>query len=255
MKDLWQKFLQRVKQKFFELVPILIGAFLFSVFIAAAFYFFKPYLPDHILAFIDQLENDDWQSKKDTFKAFFEGFGSEKYLGFIGIQVLQVLLAPIPGQVMGLLGGFLFGFWQGLILTMLGLSIGSFLAMLVGRFAGTTIVRRFIPTAIVVEFDTLINRGGVFNFFMIFLLPAFPDDAICFVAGLTQIKLSRLLLASFFGRLPGMAVLAFVGSQAEQAGQQANILFLASMIIAFVVWFFDKELKDFFKKRVSQKKP
>ena len=50
---------------------------------------------------------------------------------------------------------------------------------------------------------------------MIFLLPALPDDAVCFIAGLTRLPLWRLLLVGLAGRLPGMAVLAYVGANLD----------------------------------------
>ena len=71
----------------------------------------------------------------------------------MGVQVLQVLFAPIPGQAVALAGGFVFGFWKGWALTTLGLALGSLLAMLLARLLGERFVRRLVPDGVMKRFD------------------------------------------------------------------------------------------------------
>ena len=75
-----------------------------------------------------------------------------------------------------------------------------------GRLLGEKLVRRVVPASVRQRFDYLVEEGGLWNFFMLFLLPFFPDDAICFIAGLTRWRLLHLLAVCLVGRLPGVAV-------------------------------------------------
>ena len=75
-------------------------------------------------------------------KAELQAWGVWAPLVFVGIQALQVVVAPIPGEITGFLGGFVFGQWVGLAYSMVGLSLGSFLAFAVGRWLGTAFVQR-----------------------------------------------------------------------------------------------------------------
>jgi uncharacterized membrane protein YdjX (TVP38/TMEM64 family) len=104
------------------------------------------------------------------------------------------------------------------------------------------------------EFDQLIQRGGVFNFFMIFLLPLFPDDAICFVAGLTRFAFWKLIMASFFGRLPGMALLVYMGNQIDDPMPETNVVFVLAMVLGFFIWVFDRDLREIFMGLASGKR-
>jgi uncharacterized membrane protein YdjX (TVP38/TMEM64 family) len=159
------------------------------------------------------------------------------------LQILQVLVAPIPGQLLGLLGGSMFGFWHGLLLSMIGLVIGSAIAMGSSRILGEAVVRRFVPAALLSRFDHLSNTNGLWSFFLIFLLPVFPDDAVCFMAGLTRLPLHRLLLVCVLGRLPGTATLTFVGSGVGNDMTQAYVVLGTGIVLAFGVWLFSEELE------------
>lgn len=158
-------------------------------------------------------------------------------LYFIGLQVLQVMLAPIPGQLMGLLGGWLFGFWGGLSLTLLGLALGSLLVMLAGRWLGRHLLPLFLKPVQRARFEHLLESGGYFSFLMIFLLPALPDDAVCLLAGMTRLNLGGLLLICVLGRLPGMGVLSWAGARfSSSIGWQEQLLLAVLGLLSLGLW-------------------
>lgn len=148
----------------------------------------------------------------DRARQVVEDFGVWGPLVFIGMQVLQVLLAPIPGQVSGLVGGFLFGTFWGLVYTMIGAAIGFTLIFLLARRFGRPLAERFVSPESLDRFDSLARKGGVFVLFLVFLLPAFPDDVISFIAGMTRIRLRTLILVSLAGRFPGYLILSATGN-------------------------------------------
>jgi len=116
--------------------------------------------------------------------------------------------------------------------------------MLLTRFFGERVMRPFVPHRIQEKFDATIHRGGLENFFMLYLLPGTPKDAICFMAGLTRLPVWKLLLANTLGRLPGLAVLTFTGAAADADLFTVKVVFGAGLALAFVVWLFDEEIKE-----------
>lgn len=131
---------------------------------------------------------------------------------YILMQIAQVLIAPIPGQVIGLIGGLLFGPILGVIYTVIGSTIGFTIIFILTRKLGRPFVQRFVSKKFLDKFDHLTKENGTLIFFLIFLLPAFPDDIISFIAGLTTIKIPTLLIISLLGRLPGYIVLSLTGN-------------------------------------------
>jgi len=93
------------------------------------------------------------------------------------------------------------------------------------------------------KLDNLIAHGGLFNFLVIFVLPVLPDDAICFVAGMTRLSMWKLLLVMLIGRLPGMAVLNFVGASAGEGWSGGWIVFGVAMLVSFVLWLYSEEVE------------
>lgn len=161
---------------------------------------------------------------------------------FIAIQVLQVLIAPIPGQVTSLVGGVLFGAFWGVVYTTIGATIGFSLIFIVTRRLGRPFVERFVSPRILDRFDYLNGRGGALALFVIFLLPAFPDDVISFVAGLTTLRIRTLILISLAGRLPGYIALGAAGAGMTYENMNPIIVSLGVMITLAALGYWKRSL-------------
>jgi uncharacterized membrane protein YdjX (TVP38/TMEM64 family) len=160
-------------------------------------------------------------------------------LVLILLQALQVFLAPIPGQVLGAAGGYIFGPWLGTLYSMAGVMLGSILALTLSRRYGRPLVERFVAKETLARMDELIAKGGLWFFFIAFLLPFFPDDALCFLAGLSPIPLRWLLAVMVVGRLPGVAASAFLGAGISHLPPEllAVVLGLAALLTALYLTF------------------
>ncbi|ACL20292.1 putative membrane protein YdjX (TVP38/TMEM64 family) [Desulfitobacterium sp. LBE] len=162
-------------------------------------------------------------------------------LVFMLLQIVQILIAPIPGQVIGVIGGFLFGPLLGLFYTMLGATLGFTLVFLLSRKLGRPFVERFVDKKTMERFDHLTEEKGAWVFFFIFLLPAFPDDLIAFIAGLTTIPIRTLVLISVAGRLPGYAVLTFMGNGLALENLNPVVVTLVALILIFILGWWKRE--------------
>jgi len=172
-------------------------------------------------------------------------FGILAPIIFILLHILQVLIAPIPGQLMGFIGGYLFGVWLGTLYSIIGVVLGTLVVISLVRKFGEPYVRKMIDKKTYKRFDNFCKNKGIFALFLIYLLPFFPDDAISFIAGLSKIKLKHILLIAFLGRLPGMFGLSLVG--AGVARSEANFAVILTgilILIAFVIYIYRDKLEN-----------
>jgi uncharacterized membrane protein YdjX (TVP38/TMEM64 family) len=160
---------------------------------------------------------------------------------FIAMQIAQVLVAPIPGQVTGFVGGFLFGAFWGTVYTTIGAAIGFTLIFVLARKLGRPFVAYFVDKKLLEKFDYLAESKGVLVLFLIFLLPAFPDDIICYIAGLTTIKIRTLVLISLLGRLPGNLLLSITGSGVAESNTQLVVVIVSFLVVIGVVGFWQRK--------------
>jgi len=147
----------------------------------------------------------------DAARAYVRGFGVWAPLVLIALQAIQIVLAPIPGQVLGAVGGYLFGPWLGTLYNMIGITIGSTAAFWLSRRFGRTYVERMIDADALATFDTFVERRGLLSLFVLFLIPGLPDDVLCFVGGLTPIPIRKLVVVAIVGRTPAFFLVNVVG--------------------------------------------
>lgn len=150
-------------------------------------------------------------SNRAGIEAFLHSLGPWGPIGLIAVQTLQVFLLPIPG-FFGLLGGFLYGFWAGLLYTQIGTVLGSMIAFFLARWFGRPLVARMVKPDQLARVDAMIRNRGPRFFLLYFWAPYLPKDAMCYVAGLTPMPPFRFLLACFFGRLLGSVGATLVGA-------------------------------------------
>ena len=149
---------------------------------------------------------------REQIKAFVTSFGTGAPVVFIIIQILQVLLAPFPGEATGFIGGFLFGATKGFFYSSIGLTLGSLINFAIGRFLGKRFVRKLIPPVQLERMDHIVKRQGVIVLFALFVFPGFPKDYLCLFLGLSAIPLTVFILLTAIGRMPGTLMLSLQGS-------------------------------------------
>lgn len=155
-------------------------------------------------------------SDTEQVRSWTEGFGAWGPLAIIFLQIVQALLAPIPGQAMQAVGGYLYGPWLGTLYSMIGMALGSSLTFWLARRFGRPLVARLIGQQSMDHLDDLVRRGGAPFFFLIWLFPFAPDDLACVAAGLTPMPTGQFLILMILGRLPGIVVSVLLGANAAQ---------------------------------------
>lgn len=174
-------------------------------------------------------------------------------VAFIVIQALQVIAAPVPGQVTGLASGFLFGPALGILYCAIGGTIGCAVVFLLSRKLGRPFVEAFVSRAALQRFDYLADSGGAIVLLLIFLVPIFPDDIISYIAGLTRIPIYRLVLVAAFGRLPGYALMAIAGSHAAAADMSVVIAIAVVSVVLTAILFWQRRRVEAFVRRLARR--
>jgi uncharacterized membrane protein YdjX (TVP38/TMEM64 family) len=144
-------------------------------------------------------------------REFIRGYGIWAPIVLVVLQTVQVVAAPIPGQVLAVVAGYLFGAWWGTLYNMVGITIGSTIAFWLARRYGRTYVESIVHEEALEQFDAVSDDYGRPAIFFVFLVPGLPDDVICFVGGLTDIPLWQLVVLAVVGRTPAFFLVNVVG--------------------------------------------
>ena len=132
---------------------------------------------------------------------------------YIFAYILAVVVA-IPGTILTLLAGPLFGFWQGVLLVIVGANIGCSITFMISRFVGYDFVQRFFKKYDKVkQINNRLEEKGIGYLFYMRLLPIFPFNLINYFMGLTKIPYKQYALATFFGMLPGILFYVYLSNQ------------------------------------------
>jgi uncharacterized membrane protein YdjX (TVP38/TMEM64 family) len=149
---------------------------------------------------------------KKRMAQYLNSLGPWSVVVFILLQVAQVVAAPVPGEVTGFLGGYLFGKFFGVVLSTIGLTLGSYLAFVLARTFGRPLIEKFISKSTIQRFDYLLHHKGAFLVFLLFLIPGFPKDWLCYILGLGHLTTTEFLVIGGTGRLFGTILLTLGGS-------------------------------------------
>jgi uncharacterized membrane protein YdjX (TVP38/TMEM64 family) len=182
-------------------------------------------------------------------RSFVVSFGPLGFIGFILLQVAQVVAAPIPGEVTGLLGGFLYGPVLGVALSTVGLTIGSYIAFALARTFGRPFVDRFVDKRVMRRFDYLLHHKGAFLVFLLFLIPGFPKDYLCYILGLGHLTTMEFLVIGGTGRLFGTILLTLGGDYIRHHEyMKFFVLVGAAIVVVFIAMVYREKLERLFRK-------
>lgn len=179
---------------------------------------------------------------REKLKVFLNSLGPLSFIGFIFLQALQVVAAPVPGEVTGLFGGFLYGPYLGLVLSTIGLTLGSWLAFFLSKTFGRPFVDKFVSRKTMAKYDYLLHHKGAFLVFVLFLIPGFPKDILCYILGLGHLSTKEFLAISTVGRFGGTVLLTVGGSylRHHQYREFSVLLGLAVVVVFFAMVYKDK---------------
>ncbi len=178
------------------------------IIVAALFGWLTYFFTKHFLVF---------DKSPEEFKAFVESYGWTGRFVALGIQVLQVVVSLIPGELVEVGIGYTFGAVEGTLLCMAGIAVASSLVFVLVKRLGIRLVELFISRD---KIDALrfINSEKKLKrlIFILFFIPGTPKDLLTYFVGLTRIKLHEFLILSLIARIPSLVSSTVGGNLIQQ---------------------------------------
>ncbi len=190
----------------------------------------------------------------ESIRARVESSGPFAPLVFVGLQVVQVVIFVIPGEVVQVAGGFAFGMWGGTLWSVVGILAGSLVNFVVGRLLGRPFVEAVFGKgrAARIEAATAGGRAAA-GFFLLFAIPGIPKDALTYAAGASRLSFASFILVSTLGRLPGIVGSAYMGSAVFDQDYHCAIAVMVLASALFLIGLFFREAVHDWVARVISK--
>ena len=181
-----------------------------------------------------------------------QSFGIFAPLLFVLLQVLQVVIAVIPGGPVPIIGGILFGQWGGLFLSLAGFFLGTVLVYYLVQWIGRPLVDRFVSESHFKKFDFLLDgKRTELLIFLVFLLPGLPKDALTYLVSFNpKIKPMYLFFLTTLGRTPATVLTVFMGKSLWEGNYVLTIVLAGVIVLLAAAGIFIKRKVD---KRAAQK--
>lgn len=183
----------------------------------------------------------------EAFRAWVDDSGILGRLLFVGMVVLQVVVAFIPGEPIELAAGYAFGFWEGSLLTLTGFLLGSWLVFALVRRFGVKLVEVFFSKNKLEEIKFLQNpkKTKVISL-LLMLIPGTPKDMLSYFAGLTKLTTLEWLGIVTVGRLPSLITSTITGAAAGEQNYALSAISLAVTLLITVagIWYYRRLCKQ-----------
>ena len=170
----------------------------------------------------------------ERFRAWVDERGVRASIAFLGMVVLQIVVAVIPGEPLEIAAGYAFGALEGTLWCLLGAFLGRMMVFLLVRRFGTRAVEVFFPLDKLQSLRFLQNeRRLTFWVFFLFFLPGTPKDVLCYIVGLTKLPLRSWVLISAVAPIPSI-ITSTIGGNALGMGDYvfAVLVFCITLVIS-----------------------
>lgn len=184
-----------------------------------------------LLPYIKTLATEEGRA---SFKAWVDNLGFGGWLVTLGIQLVQIFVAFIPGEPVELMLGYVWGPWLGTLTCLLGIFIGTTVIFLAVRKLGMPFVKKMVGTDDLSKYKFLSNEKRLeLTVFILFFIPGTPKDALTYIAPIAPINPIKYILIATFARIPSIITSTIMGdSVAEEKYVTAIIVFALTALIS-----------------------
>lgn len=172
----------------------------------------------------------------DKFRSYIVSLGNFGFIVFIFFQILQTVIAPIPGEVIQAAGGYIYGVPLGTIYTTVGMLIGAVIAFYFTRFIGGSFIQKLLERKNSKWITDIMNSKKFSIILLIFfIIPGLPKDLLIYAAGLTNIKPLRFFSILFIGRFPWLLASVSIGANLHYRNYIPTIIVSLIALISFIL--------------------
>jgi len=176
------------------------------------------------------------------------GYGMWSYLIFSLFNIFQIIFAPVPGHVVTVSSGILFGFVRGTLVTWVSVVIGGSIVMVIARYFGRKMLD-FLLDERAKKFEADVTRKGIPFILLLSIFPNPLGDGLFYLAGITNVPLKVLIPLIAAGRLPGIILSVLVGDRLLTAGILGWIIGIGGFVLAVILYMlFGKRIETMFER-------
>ena len=198
-------------------------------------------------------------SSVESLKSYILSTKEKGIYVYILIQTAQVIILPVPAAIICVVGSLIYGPMLGGLYCSIGILIGSFVSFFIGKTFGYKIVAWIVGKENTDKYSEILRKRGAFFLAIAFLLPMFPDDILCLIAGITNMKFKTFAWVTTITRPIGVICMSFFGSgyviPFTGWGVYAWIAILVLVVaIIFVTYKYQDKMQDFVLNKVFKRK-
>lgn len=175
-------------------------------------------------------------SEPEMFRDWVNSYGIVGILIFVGINMVQVFLAVIPGGPFEIAAGYAFGVVEGALICDFAMSLASLIIFLIVKKFGMRFVEIFADREKIEELSFLksTSKSKIF-IFAFYLIPGLPKDLMCYAVGLTEISIPFFIMVNVVGRFPAIILSTISGSAINSQKYLVFGIMIAVIIICYIV--------------------
>ena len=190
----------------------------------------------------------------DALNSFLERYKTAGIFVYLILQIIQILVPVIPGQALQLAAGYMYYFLLGLTLTLLGITLGTVISFTLARVLGHDAMVLIFGEEKMHEYVVKLNsKRAYLIIFLLYLMPGFPKDFICFAAGVSEIRLIPFLLLSLIGRTPALTLSLLIGKMTRIGSYTGAIIVCVIAVILFLLCIWKRKTVMEFSDRIYDK--
>lgn len=161
--------------------------------------------------------------------------GSKGIIVFVLLQVLEIVCLPIPSVIIIFVGTLIYGSFLCFILCSVGVLIGTSLSFYIGRIFGARLLNFLFSHHKVIKYTNILNNNGKYFLAIAFLFPFFPDDLMCLVAGISNLKFKDFFKITLLTKPIGIFIMCYFGTSFSIPFKGWGIAFWIAIIIIFII--------------------
>ena len=189
----------------------------------------------------------------DALTSYIRNSGAWGIAIFIGLTVFQVVVLPIPEAVTILLGVAIYGATWSFVLSVIGTVIGALISFMLGKVFGRRLCNWMFGEESTEKYAKILNEKGRFLFIIMLLFPAFPDDMLCMIAGITTMSYAYFTVIVLLTRPVMIGLTAYLGSGAIPFSGWGIPVWIAIACLMFVMFVLIGGIKSRIETRKSAK--
>lgn len=172
----------------------------------------------------------------DDVVAFLEKYETQSIFVYIGLQIVQIVISIIPGQVFQMAAGYIYGFWPALLFAMAGALAGTAISFMLAKVLGRDFLHIFFGEEKMSYYIERLNSKRMYTIvFFLYLIPGLPKDMVSYAAGVSEIRFKPFIIISALGRLPGMIGCLLMGDMMMEENYTGAVIIAVIAVAAFCV--------------------